>query len=59
MTFRRITAKTKLTVPCMLAKFGHDQRWRYVVIDWDLRYANDIKNCYTHWLLFQWPGRKK
>ena len=58
MTFRRITARTKMTVPCIMAYIGQDKRWRYTVVDWDLRYADAIRNTYTHWLPFQWQGRR-
>ena len=54
-TFRPITAKTKLTFPCVMA-FHHPvhEEWCAHVIE----YAGDDLYYFTHWLPFQWPAVK-
>ncbi len=57
MTFRRITARTKLTFPCIVARQTSDgESWlTYVAFD---ESVEDFARChYTHWLPFQWPRK--
>ena len=52
--FRRITARTKITVPCVMALWDGERWWIkaiYVASD-----AERLLGRYTHWLPFQWPG---
>lgn len=60
MTFRRITARTKLTVPCVF--IGHFYGEGVVLTDLaiaqELALIGDEHNprTFTHWLPFKWPG---
>ena len=57
MKFKRITARTKMTFPCVLAqpRKGIDS-WLTYVADGHDHVNEDWARChYTHWLPFQWP----
>lgn len=55
--FRRITKRTKVTAPCVLAR----QEDLAVLENWDGFIAHtdgqveDLRSDYTHWLPIQWP----
>jgi hypothetical protein len=53
MTFRPITARTKLTFPCVVA-YGSPARW----IAWVAYTEDGVREFCTHWMPFQWPERK-
>ena len=52
--FRRITARTKLTVPCVMAREVGTSTWESFVCETESG-AGDWSGEYTHWLPFQWP----
>lgn len=60
MTFRRITARTKITVPCVFfdAKNGDGElivspRTAQQLVKFSTDGGHPI---YTHWMPFKWPG---
>lgn len=58
MKFKRITAKTKLTFPCLAARATKGWSPYVSFVAYGLDDQSFVRANFTHWMPFKWPGRK-